>query len=128
MGNLGFLFKIECANSFTKKDYIVVFTKSGKFQGNIILGFDSSFKKENCDFYYVDSDLNFVDFVVLEDTRFMYSKISVYQHIQLDFSDFLFRFDPKRYKKLYDNLHIIETLDSKQDLIERVNDIIKYFI
>lgn len=128
MGNLGFLFKVEFENDFTDKNYVVIFTKSSKFQGNIILGFESSFKKMGCDFYYLDSKFDLIDFVIIEDTKFMYSKISVYQHIQLDFQDFLFRFDPKRYKKLYDNLHIIESSNLKQDFIQRVNDFIKYFV
>lgn len=128
MGNLGFLFNVETKNSFIKKDFIVVFTKSSKFVGNIILGFENSLKKDLTQFYYLGDDLSFVDFIILEDTKLMYSKISVYSHIQLDFRDFLFRFDPKRYKKLYDNLHIIKELNSNQELIERINDIIKYFV
>lgn len=127
MGNLGFLFKIDFENNFTNKNYVVIFTKSSKFEGNIILGFETFFRKMDSDFYFLNSKLDLIEFIIVEDTKFIYSKITVYQHIQLDFEDFLFRFDPKRYKKLYDNLHILESSNLKKDFIQRINDIIKYF-
>jgi len=105
-GNLGFFFKIGEKN-------LIIITKSNKFRGNIILGFENFLNFENkskknldFDFFNLSNDLK-LDRLSNFNEKFKYAKIKVNDEKMVDFNDFLFYFTPKDYLPLR-NLFLFE--------------------
>ncbi len=121
MGNLGFLFNIG-------KEKIVVFTKSKKFKGNIILGFENHFKKDKCEFLFLSKNLKLEKFLLFENVSFRYGKIKVNNLKMVDFKDFLFYVKPYDFKLLKTLFFFDEIpINLNEILIKKVLEIYEVF-
>jgi len=121
MGNLGFLFRVDV------KKQIVVFTFSNKFDGNIIIGDKNLFLKNiQTNYYYLSKNLKLENYKILDDFKYRYSKIKVFNQRIVDFEDFVFYLKPKEYKILK-FLFELENF-SEDNLIKNTLEIYDYFI
>jgi len=118
MGNLGFLFSNE-------DKQIIIFTYSKKFEGNIILGSRGTLKLEKTRFLFLSKGLKLENFIILDDFKYKFSKINIFNQRIVDFNDFVFYFKPKEYKELK-YLFQIENF-SDENLIKLTLEIYDYF-
>ncbi len=104
MGFLGFLFNFESRD-------IVVFVEKDEIKNIAIIGFNSTLPKK-IDFYFLKNDLSFGEFIVTEDTKLIYSKLSLSNQKIIDFEYNTFWLDSNNYKLIYSLFDLIEFNES----------------
>lgn len=92
MGRLGFLFG-------DRNNGVVIFVEKKKLVGDFIVGELSKLPK-NCQFYFLDINLNLNDYVVFDNAKFKYGKICLAEKTVLDFEFLTFWFGIRKYTKL----------------------------
>jgi len=118
MGYLGFVFDLtylEDKSLLLKeieldKDFLIIFIEKKDLKKNHIISFQSKFDKENSNLVFMDQDLNFKNFVLLEETNYRFGKISLNSNQVVDFEDNTFWFSIERYKEIH-RLLIINDLN-----------------
>ena len=136
MGNLGFLFEID--EDFYEENYFsigefkienrkfVVFVSRDDLQGNYIVG-RSNFRRENCDFLFLDKGNNFSRFLVFDDSLFKAAKILVSNKRAVDYKYLTFWLEAFEYKEIYNLLLIRESVkDLREQIQSRVFEL--YFL
>lgn len=139
MGKLGFVFEVFSHEVFEKKDvyfegkkfekqFLVIFILSNKIKSDVVIGMYDFLHKESSQFVYLNSDLGFSPYFIFEDAIFKYGKICVYNTKVVDFRDFTFWFDVKRYKEVRDILTLNNINGNLEDeLRRRVLKVLEYF-
>ena len=133
MGKLGILFEVpqedkgkNLGKTKLEKDNLVVFVKKSEVYGDYVVG-DKTFKKEDCDFVYLDKGLCFDSFHVFENSRFKAGKISLAERTFVDFENLTFWFGSEKYRKLRQLFELNDNTISFEDLIKaRMMDILEY--
>ncbi len=109
MGFLGFKFDIsnigevefDAKKYFSKFIVILVETNRIKDKRILIVGKENFLKKEDCSFIHFNKNLEFKEFLMIENPNFLYSKICVSDKKIVDFEFLTFWFDAKKFKEIY---------------------------
>ena len=101
---------------------------------NFIVGLKNSFKQNDCEFVFLNNILGLESFLVFDNSKFKYGKVSLAEKTFVDYENLTFWFEIKKYKSLWDKL--IVDLDSvisedkiflEQNLIDNFFRISDYF-
>ncbi len=135
MGKLGFVFDIIRTNDnivfFNNKtltqNQILIFIEKQSLKGDYIVGLKRKFLSENASIAFLNKNLEFEPYLVFENPKFKYSKISLSEKTHLDFDHLTFWFHVTKYKKLWELLTIEVKEDFEQELKENLIRILEYF-
>lgn len=118
----------ERINEIVVKKNIVIFLNLENVNGNFIIGV-SSFKEEDCDFFYLNKDFNLEKFLVFEKSNFKVGKILANDKNVIDFDFLTFWFKGESYRLIRETLLIDEDINNLNEEINvRIKFLMNYFV